>query len=466
MACNMGRSVFGAIGAAFFALFLALPLASVFFSASLQAITWGLLFSNARQALLSASAALLLALPFAWALSKRTPFSFLLRALSLVPLVLPQPAMILSLVVLFGSNGVFRLPFSLFGLEGVVLAHALYNFPLAGRIIAVAWQDKSGFAGISRSLGASRLQSFFRVTLPLLVPSIIAAFAVAFAFSFTSFAIPLVFGGVSNSTVEVEIFRSLFRDFNAGRAAFLALLQMLVFLPFALAWKTVSWTQAPHQNEHSGTASIAVSLAFALLMSLVLFGPLLRFQPSQFSFTPVFNSLLLAFSSACISILLWLSVGRRLSGFSFMLFGVSPLVLAVAYYPFPHSLLLLAVGHSLLAFPLVSSVLNSSAGSMKKMSGVAASLGASRLQQLLRVVLPAFAPAFFTAFLFAFGFSLGETGFVLSLGGGFQTLSTATVTAFSSYRFSAGYFYVLVLTGFALAASLLVEKLHVPASKA
>ncbi len=462
----MGRSVFGGIGIAFFALFLALPLLSLFASVSVQAVPWGLVFSNAHQAFLSASLALVLGLPFAWVLTKKTAFSFILRALSLVPLVLPQPAMILSMVVLFGANGVIRLPFSLYGLEGIVLAHALYNFPLAGRIISVAWLQNSGFAGIARSLGATKATAFLRVTLPLLFPSLVAAFAVAFAYSFTSFAIPLVFGGVSNSTVEVEIFRSLFRDFDVGKAAFLALLQIIVFLPFALAWKAVSWTQAPLQEKNAGMAAVVVSLAFLFLMALVLLGPLLRFQAARFSWAPMLGSAGLAFSAACLSVALWLAAGRRLSRFSFLLFGVSPLVLAVAYYPLPDSAILLAVGHALLAFPLASSVLNSSAEGMEKMSAVASSLGASRLQQLVRVVLPAFAPAFLTAFLFAFGFSLGETGFVLSAGDGFQTLSTATVTAFSSYRFSAGYFYVLVLTGFALSASLLVEKLHVLGGKA
>ncbi|MFH1200510.1 MAG: ABC transporter permease subunit [Candidatus Micrarchaeota archaeon] len=462
----MGRSVFTAVGAAFVVAFLVLPLLGILFSVSPQAVPWGLLASNLRQAFLSACLSLLLGLPFAYALSKPSPFSFLLRALSLVPLVLPQPAMILSLVVLFGANGIVRLPFSLYGLEGIVLAHALYNFPLAGRIISGSLAANSGYSSVARSLGASKTSAFLKVTLPLLFPALISAFAVAFAFSFTSFAIPLIFGGVSNSTVEVEIFRSLFRDFNSGRAAFLALLQMLVFLPFALAWKAVSWTQPPSIPGKSSAFHHAISMAFVLLMSLVLFGPLLRFSPSQFSLAPLANSFLLAFSSASLSILLWLAVGRRLSGFSFLLFGVSPLVLAVAYYPLVQSVALVVIGHSLLAFPLVSSVLNSSSKAMGKLSAVAASLGASSYQQAVRIILPAFAPAFLTAFLFAFGFSLGEAGFVMSYGGGFSTLSTASVTAFSAYRFSAGYFYVLVLIGFAFAASLLVEKFHVLAGKA
>ncbi len=458
----MGRSLF-LIGSGFLAVFLLVPMALVF-----SAIRWdgsasflSPLLNNLGQALLSATLSLILAVPLSILLRFRTPFSRGLRALTLVPLVLPQPVVVLSLVFLFGSRGFFSLPFPLFGLGGIVLAHALYNFPLAARILSSGWPAVQSSVSVARSLGARRFRAYSRIGFPLLAPSLVSAFTVAFAFSFTSFSIPLIFGGTSYPTLEVLMFRALSRDFDVGRAAFLALLQVAVFLPFVALRPTFSWLTPPAANSTGSRLIKLMAGGYVLVLSVVLFGPLLRFSPAPISLAPVFNSVRLALVAALISLGLWLTVGKPLSRYSFLLFGISPMVLAVGYFGFPHSFWLLAIGHALLAFPLVGSVLDSVRPSLDRLREVALGLGASSFQGWHRVLLPAYAPTFATAFLFAFGFSLGESALVMSLGDGFSTVSSVVVSAFGSYRFSAGYFYVLVLALFAIAASLGVDRFDV-----
>ncbi|MEK6954239.1 MAG: ABC transporter permease subunit, partial [Candidatus Micrarchaeota archaeon] len=327
----MGRSAFELIGIGFFAIFLLFPLALLFFNLAIFQIPYSLIARNIFQASISAIFSILLGFPLAYILTKRSPLAKLLSALSLIPLVLPQPAMILSLVALFGANGLFDLPFSLYTLEGIILAHSLYNFPLAARIIGAKWLSNSSLVGASRTLGASPRQSFARITLPSLLPAILSSFAIVFAFSFTSFSIPLIFGGISNSTLEVEIFRSFFRDFNIQKGIFLAFLQMAIFIPVAFAWKSVPWHLSAIPRKKSRFAFL-LSIPYLVIFLAVLFGPLLRLNFAPIPLTPIFNSLLLAFSSATLCILLWLAIGEKISKYSFLLLGVSPAVLAVSYY--------------------------------------------------------------------------------------------------------------------------------------
>ena len=65
------------------------------------------------------------------------------------------------------------------------------------------------------------------MTLPLLAPSLAAAAAIVFLFSFTSFGVVLILGGPSYSTLEVEIYSQAVRAFDLHAAAVLSLVQLL-----------------------------------------------------------------------------------------------------------------------------------------------------------------------------------------------------------------------------------------------
>ncbi len=465
MAQDMGRSVFKLkFIKAVAALALLLAIISLLSLFSAQSIPVNLLLRNILQASLSAVFAVLLAFPLAYSLTKKTPFSKLLGALSLIPLVLPQPVMILSMIVLFGTNGYLKMPFSLYGLEGIVLAHSLYNFPLAARIIAAKWNSLQSLEGVSRVLGANRINAFIRVTLPSLRESLFSGFLVAFAYSFTSFAIPMVFGGVLYGTVEVEIFRSFFRDFEFTKGIYFALLQLALFVPLALAWKSVPWHLEGLTRKGSNFASL-ISFFYLLIFGAILLGPIARVKVSPVSLTPIFNSLLLALFSAIICIFLWVLLGKYLTKYLFLLFAISPAVLAVAFYFLPYSFFLLPLGHALLALPLVSALLLPFTNSIEEYLRAAASFGANRIQRLRFVYFPLISSAFILAFLFSFAFSLGETAFLLSLAQEYNTMSIVLLQAFSVYRFGEGYFYAVILIALSFIVAFLIEGFNVFESK-
>ncbi|MBI5224463.1 iron ABC transporter permease [Candidatus Micrarchaeota archaeon] len=418
-----------------------------------------LVLNNIFQASISALASVILGFPLSYALIGKGIIARALRAFSLVPLVLPQPLMILSLVLLFGANGNFSLPFSLFSLGGIIFAHTLYNFPLAARIIAQNLGKSIEFEKTGKSLGANSLKSFLQITLPSLRGAIISAFTVAFAFSFTSFTIPLVFGGISNTTLEVEIFRSFFRNFEFERGIALAILQILIFLPVAFGLKKIPWRIGKEQQ--MGKFGSLVAIPYLLIFATIFFYPYSKIGMGNFSVGPIINSFLLAAASSAICMLLWLAISRREGNLPLLLLGISPAVLAVGFFYLPYSFYLLAIGHAILALPLVGIVLSSQIESIIKLKKTAKSLGANRWKAFWEIEIPILKAPLGLAFAFSFMFSIGETAFVSSLSQGLETISTSLVTSFSAYRFSRGYSYSLILMFLSLAFSAMLEGLNV-----
>lgn len=82
------------------------------------------------------------------------------------------------------------------------------------------------------NLGASRLSAFLRVTLPLSVPGVIAASALTFAVSLSSFLFPLVLGGGHVRLLSNEIYELIFVAFDLPFAAATATLFLVVSLAF------------------------------------------------------------------------------------------------------------------------------------------------------------------------------------------------------------------------------------------
>jgi thiamine transport system permease protein len=109
----------------------------------------------------------------------------------------------------------------------ILLAHVFYNTTIVLRVVGDFWSHiDSRLILAARSLGASRWQTFRRISLPLLSPAILAAALLIFIFDFTSFGVILVLGGPRYATLEVEIYYQTVGLFNLPLAATLSLLQL------------------------------------------------------------------------------------------------------------------------------------------------------------------------------------------------------------------------------------------------
>ena len=172
------------------------------------------------QAFLSTLASIALGLPLAFILTHYDfPLKRIVRALTIVPFVLPAITVALGFALLFGRNGYLnQFLMGLFGLSepplpimyslaGIVLAHAFYNAPIITRTVHAAWERiDPRYEESARALGASRFFVFKDITLPLILPGLLSGAALVFLFCFLSFPIVLSVGGGRFSTIEVEIY--------------------------------------------------------------------------------------------------------------------------------------------------------------------------------------------------------------------------------------------------------------------
>jgi spermidine/putrescine transport system permease protein len=139
------------------------------------------LLASLQVALIAAFFATLLALLAAYPLARRRVWGRgVLSALLLVPLVVPTVVLGVALLLLFQRG---LIPLGL-GLPSIMVGHTIIAFPFALLILLprIAGVDRR-LEEAAQDLGASGLQTFRMVLLPLIFPSIISAYLIAFVFS-------------------------------------------------------------------------------------------------------------------------------------------------------------------------------------------------------------------------------------------------------------------------------------------
>jgi len=180
------------------------------------------LFFSLWQAFLSAGLSIALALLVARALAHHGAFPFrnLLLKLFGLPLVVPSIVAVMGVVSVYGSNGWIPLGRSLYGLNGILLAHVFFNMPLAVRLLLPVWQSiPTHHWQMSEQLGLNHWQQWRHLEWQALRESLPGISLLIFMLCLTSFAVVLTLGGGPKSTtLEVAIYQSLRFDFNPPQA--------------------------------------------------------------------------------------------------------------------------------------------------------------------------------------------------------------------------------------------------------
>ena len=163
---------------------------------------WTAIWLSLRVALVATLVALPVAIWIAYLLArKRFPGRQLLNGLVHLPLVLPPVVTGYLLLVLFGQQGpigsvldqTFGISFA-FRWTGAALAAAIMAFPLMVRAIRLGFEVVDpGLEDAAATLGASRLRILFTVTLPLVVPGILAGAILGFAKALGEFGATITF---------------------------------------------------------------------------------------------------------------------------------------------------------------------------------------------------------------------------------------------------------------------------------
>ena len=190
--------------------------------------------------LASLALSLVLGVPLAWLLARAEfPGRRLLRALCVLPMVLPPVVGGVALLTAFGRRGVIGAPLERltgvtlpFTTAGVVLAITFVSMPFL--IVTV----EAGFRSVDRryedaaaTLGASRWTVLTRVTLPLLMPSLLAGMALAWARALGEFGASITFAGNlpgRTQTVPLAVYLELERSADTAIVLSLVLLGISV----------------------------------------------------------------------------------------------------------------------------------------------------------------------------------------------------------------------------------------------
>jgi thiamine transport system permease protein len=207
---------------------------------------WSAVRFTVGQAILSAVFSTLLAIPVARALARRRfPCRAALVTLMGAPFLLPAVVAVLGLLAVFGRSGLLNQaltalglpPISIYGLHGVVLAHVFLNLPLATRMILQGWLAIPGErVRLAQSLGFGPRETFRHLEAPMLREVLPGVALVILVICLTSFAVVLTLGGgPSATTIELAIYQAVRFEFDLGRAAGLAALQLAVGSVAALA---------------------------------------------------------------------------------------------------------------------------------------------------------------------------------------------------------------------------------------
>src|SRR5215475_9730145 len=219
----LGRNAFplaiGAIAALFLTLFFLVPLLKVFGASVLDASGTTFTLSNyvnilsnrfflngvANSLTIAAAAAVctvLIGVPFAFCLA-RLPIGGkpVLLALAALPLVLPSFVSAYALVLLFGRSGVVTgmlqslgIPFdSIYGVTGITAVYTLTLYPYVVLPVTAAFKSiDPSVEEAAQNLGASRARMLRTVTLPLVLPSILAGALLVFIEGLENFGVPFV----------------------------------------------------------------------------------------------------------------------------------------------------------------------------------------------------------------------------------------------------------------------------------
>jgi molybdate transport system permease protein len=238
------------IGAAAFTLVILVPVLAIFIRVLPQEQFWAIarrpvVVEALRLSLETTALTLVLAIglgtPLAYLLARRSfPGQALLDSLIELPMVLPPAVAGVGLLMAFGRRGLFG-PFLAsigitvgFTTAAVVIAQFFVAAPFYVRAA------RSGFLGVDRelehvshTLGVSRWATFWRVTVPVAMPSLLGGAVMCWARALGEFGATIMFAGSfqgRTQTMPLAIYGALETDLDAA----LVLSAILVIVSFAV----------------------------------------------------------------------------------------------------------------------------------------------------------------------------------------------------------------------------------------
>ncbi|MGH7265046.1 MAG: putative 2-aminoethylphosphonate ABC transporter permease subunit [Candidatus Rokuibacteriota bacterium] len=220
----------------------------------------------------STAVTLVLAFGFAYSLTRSCiPGKSVFNAIALLPILMPSLLPAISLVYLFGNQGILKgwlMGASIYGPIGIVMGEVFYVFPHALMILRIAMSTSDGrLYEAAESLRAGKARIFFTVTLPGIRYGLLSAFFAVFTLVITDFGVPKVIGGQYN-VLATDVYKQVIgrHDFEMG-----AVVSMVLLVPAIVAFVADRVAQR-RQVALLGTRSVPYQPKPARLRDAALFG--------------------------------------------------------------------------------------------------------------------------------------------------------------------------------------------------
>ncbi|PQL07820.1 thiamine/thiamine pyrophosphate ABC transporter permease ThiP [Pantoea ananatis] len=468
-----------------------------------------------KQALLSALLSLLPAIPLSRALYRRRfPGRQVLLRLCAMTLVLPVLVAVFGLLTVYGRVGWLAqlcawlgvdYHFSPYGLQGILLAHVFFNLPLATRLMLQALESiPAEQRQLAAQLNIRGWHHFRLLEWPWLRRQLLPTGALIFMLCFASFATVLSLGGGPQATtIELAIFQALSYDYDPGRAALLALIQLSCCLVLVLLSQRFSnaipagspqlngWRDP--QDSTLARVSDAAIIFFALLLLLP---PLLAVivngldgglrgtlqQPALWQATLTSLRIALDAGVLCLvltTMLLWSSRELRLRRHTLaaqimdtsgmLILAMPGIVLATGFFLLLNATTglpdsadgVVIFANALIAIPYALKVLeNPMRDIAERYAHLCGALGISGWNRLWLIELRALKRPLAQALAFACVLSIGDFGVVALFGNAdFRTLPFYLYQQIGAYRGADGAVTALLLLLLCLSLFTLMEKL-------
>ena len=152
-----------------------------------------------------------------------------MATLVMAPLVMPQIVLGIALLNYMSGLGLVG------SLTGLILGHLVVTLPFTVRLVSISVHNLDpALERAAQNLGATPLQTFWRVTLPLLRPGIVAGAIFAAIISFGELAVTLLIAGARTTTLPLRIFNYTEYNFdptiNAVSTIFVVLALVLIIV--------------------------------------------------------------------------------------------------------------------------------------------------------------------------------------------------------------------------------------------
>ena len=167
---------------------------------------------------------------------RRFPGKLTLDAMLYLPIIIPEISMAVMLLLFFVLSKITL------GIPTIIIAHIAFNISFVTVVVRARLVGMdNNLEEAAQDLGANELQTFWHVTLPLLMPGILAGALLAFTLSLDDFVITFFTAGPGSTTLPLRIYSmvklGITPEINAISTILLAASMSLVFLSLVLQRK-------------------------------------------------------------------------------------------------------------------------------------------------------------------------------------------------------------------------------------